>query len=244
MQPAVTVPWLNRIQAGPDWSAIAHEHAIPEILVVLSGQLALTLPDGRRTLRAGDVAAYPAGLRHVERSASSTPVDLVAIGLDAPALPGFLLVHDRDARIRQLATWLSEGRWLPEPLGARLRDAHAASLLAELARLAEPPGDQAVIRVREHLRRHLARAHNLAALARLAGLGRSAFCRRYRLATGRTPMDDLRHLRVQAAADLLLATREPLQAIAAATGFCDVYHFSRLFSRKMGVSPGRYRGRR
>jgi transcriptional regulator GlxA family with amidase domain len=81
-------------------------------------------------------------------------------------------------------------------------------------------------------------------LARRAGLSRAHFIRRYKQAAQRTPMQDLRMIRVELARELLLTTDLPLKAIAARTGFCDEYHLSRTFKALCRVTPGYFRKRR
>ncbi len=47
--------------------------------------------------------------------------------------------------------------------------------------------------------------------------------------------------RLRRAAALLESTEQSLAEIADSTGFCDVYHLSRMFKRRYGLPPGRYR---
>jgi len=48
-------------------------------------------------------------------------------------------------------------------------------------------------------------------------------------------------LRLAEARRLLRETGHTVEAIANAVGYDDVHYFSRLFTREMGVPPGRYR---
>ncbi|MEM1013487.1 MAG: AraC family transcriptional regulator [Planctomycetota bacterium] len=50
--------------------------------------------------------------------------------------------------------------------------------------------------------------------------------------------------KLAAARRLLVETDEPIKAIARRLGYCDVYHFTRHFSRGVGVSPARFRDER
>lgn len=47
--------------------------------------------------------------------------------------------------------------------------------------------------------------------------------------------------RIAAARQLLTGTQEPVETIAALTGFCNAPHFSRTFKRDTGLTPTRYR---
>ncbi|XID91656.1 ABC transporter substrate-binding protein [Paenibacillaceae bacterium WGS1546] len=55
------------------------------------------------------------------------------------------------------------------------------------------------------------------------------------------PIEYLIRLRLSKAKTLLCETDVPLKQIAEAVGYADSYHFSRLFKKHEGVSPGRYR---
>jgi AraC family transcriptional regulator len=51
----------------------------------------------------------------------------------------------------------------------------------------------------------------------------------------------VRHVRIEFARRELAASSASLSAIAAAAGFCDQSHFSRLFKQYTGVTPAEYR---
>ncbi|HMP76991.1 MAG TPA: AraC family transcriptional regulator [Kiritimatiellia bacterium] len=91
------------------------------------------------------------------------------------------------------------------------------------------------------MRAHLAEPLRLADLARAAGLSVPHYCALFRQQVGRAPMRSLNDMRMQRAAHLLDATREPIAAIAAAVGYPNPFHFSRNFKTYIGVSPRRYR---
>ncbi|WP_079912754.1 AraC family transcriptional regulator [Paenibacillus sp. 32352] len=59
--------------------------------------------------------------------------------------------------------------------------------------------------------------------------------------TGFSPKEYLNRIRNEKAKTLLLLTEEPLKAIAAACGFADEFHFSKMFRLWNEVSPARFR---
>ncbi|MBA3846251.1 MAG: helix-turn-helix transcriptional regulator [Planctomycetes bacterium] len=89
---------------------------------------------------------------------------------------------------------------------------------------------------------HLAQPLSRAGLARLAGLSPSRFHAVFHAATGAAPLDYILRQRIQRAQRLLLTSARDIQDIAAAVGFADPFHFSRLFRRRCGQSPTAYRG--
>ena len=80
-----------------------------------------------------------------------------------------------------------------------------------------------------------------ATLARQAGLSADAFIRLFKSQAGQTPQDCLRRKRVEKACLMLHYSEDSIEAIAEATGFCDRYHFTRVFKRIQGVGPAHFR---
>lgn len=220
------------------WSAPAHHHPHPELLLVEAGAMQVETAQGGRLLRAGELALYPPGLRHAERNAAARPLALLCLhaGLAAPAGPW---LSDASGRLAQLLRWLAEDRAAGAP--AAVLEAWLAALRAQLARLrADAPAPLAP-GILAAMRADPAARHDLAGLARRVGLGPRQLLRRYRAETGSTPLADLRRLRCQAAAGLLASTAWPLARIARAAGFCDEFHLSRAFRAHYGLPPGRMR---
>jgi AraC-like DNA-binding protein len=83
-------------------------------------------------------------------------------------------------------------------------------------------------------------ALSLAELATLAGVSRFQLLRGFARHVGATPHAYLMQRRAQIARDLLLANQSPAQA-AAAAGFSDQSHLTRVFSRQFCMTPGKFR---
>jgi len=79
------------------------------------------------------------------------------------------------------------------------------------------------------------------AMAEVSGLTTRTFIRRFRDATGMTPLDYVHALRLEEAKQMLETTDESIEAIANEVGYEDTSFLSRLFRRKVGVAPGEYR---
>lgn len=80
---------------------------------------------------------------------------------------------------------------------------------------------------------------SLAQLAAEAGLSRYQLVRQFARATGLTPHAYLLQQRLQQARRLI-GTGAPLAEVAAASGFADQSHLTRMFVRSFGVTPGTY----
>jgi transcriptional regulator GlxA family with amidase domain len=76
-----------------------------------------------------------------------------------------------------------------------------------------------------------------------SGLSQRTFKRRFKAATGYTPVDYVQTVRVEEAKQMLERSETPTDMIAHAVGYEDTAFFRRLFKRKTGVAPARYRQR-
>ena len=103
--------------------------------------------------------------------------------------------------------------------------------------------DAAIAEAEAWARAHLTDGNPVGGMASAAGLSARTFARRFRAATGTTALDYVHTLRVEAARQRLETTDEATDDVAAAVGYDDPAFFRRLFKRRTGVSPARYRMR-
>ena len=96
-------------------------------------------------------------------------------------------------------------------------------------------------RVVDYIEAHICEAISLTDLAAAAGLSRAHFTAQFRLATSCRPHDFILLQRIGAAERLLLQTSRELADIALTVGFQTQAHFSTVFKRFVGESPGRWR---
>jgi AraC family transcriptional regulator len=82
---------------------------------------------------------------------------------------------------------------------------------------------------------------SLNAVARECGLSPSHFARAFAVSVGQPPHQWLLDQRVDLARQLLGESPLPLADIAVQCGFADQSHFTRVFSGRTGLSPGRWR---
>jgi transcriptional regulator GlxA family with amidase domain len=78
-------------------------------------------------------------------------------------------------------------------------------------------------------------------MANRSGLNPRTFARRFRAATGYQPIDYVQALRVEEAKQMLEASQEGLDEIAAQVGYEDPASFRRVFKKKAGLTPAAYR---
>ncbi|CAN5560977.1 helix-turn-helix domain-containing protein [soil metagenome] len=83
----------------------------------------------------------------------------------------------------------------------------------------------------------------VAAMIGLSELPPRSFMRRFSAATGMTPLDYVHALRLEEAKEMLESGGLPIEAIANEVGYEDPSFFGRLFRRKVGITPAKYRMR-
>jgi AraC-like DNA-binding protein len=101
------------------------------------------------------------------------------------------------------------------------------------------PEHAAVRRARAYLLEHWDQPVPLAEVSAAAGLSRFELVRRFREQTGLTPHAFQTNARIERARTMLSAG-EPIARVAAACGFADQPHLTRVFRRAVGVTPGRF----
>lgn len=150
----------------------------------------------------------------------------------------------RDPLVGHLAQTLTEG--------AHARDPHyvesvARTVLLRLAALDVPRTGGCALpkwrlkRVQEHVEANLSGPISLADLADVAGLSRSYFAAQFRASTGCRPHDYVVEQRIDRAKAMLTGHETPIVEVALEVGFQTQAHFSTVFKRLTGTTPGRWR---
>ena len=113
---------------------------------------------------------------------------------------------------------------------------------ARLARTRQSD-DALVARCQEWIAEHYRDPSPVGAMTRLSGLAVRSFTRRFKTATGLSPLEYVHTLRLEEAKQMLEATDQPVEGVAEAVGYEDAAFFGRLFRRHVGLTPAQYRRR-
>jgi len=103
--------------------------------------------------------------------------------------------------------------------------------------------DDAISSAQAWMHENFQRDFPLDAPARRVAMSLRNFVRRFKQATGDSPLIYLQKLRIAAAKRLLESDHRTMQEISDAVGYQDVAFFRQLFQRHTGVSPSAYRER-
>ncbi len=95
--------------------------------------------------------------------------------------------------------------------------------------------------VSEYVMAYYARKITLNDVATEVGMNRSAFCIWFKRYKGMSFSQFLTQYRLHTACELLKHSQKSVSEIGYIVGFNDIPHFIRVFTKAMGVSPGRYK---
>jgi len=103
--------------------------------------------------------------------------------------------------------------------------------------------DDNISSAQEWMHKNFSKTFHLEEPARRVGMSERNFVRRFKAATGDSPLSYLQKLRIAAAKRMLENNHRTMQEISEAVGYQDVVFFRTLFQRHTGVSPSAYRER-
>ena len=136
---------------------------------------------------------------------------------------------------------------LAQLLFTQILRAHMASLEAQRAREAQPPGwlkalrDERIAPALRLMHAEPGRAFRLEELAKAAGMSRTSFAVYFKSTAGVAPLAYLAGWRIRLAEKSLREDDAPVSAIAASLGYTSESAFSHAFKRVTGRSPRDYR---
>ena len=101
--------------------------------------------------------------------------------------------------------------------------------------------DQQVLSAQQWLESNFSSDFLMEELADKVGLGLRSFMRRFKQATGDTPLNYLQRVRIETAKELLRSSSLSIEQIGFRVGYEDASYFSRLFKREVGKTPGDFK---
>ena len=254
-----TVLRAGHLETAPDYAVERISHPGHDLLLCLRGRGFVRVGGKTFPVAAGQLAWIDCRAPHAHWADADAPWELYWLRADgkqtrvcAQALnvreqPLFDL-RDTDDAVAIFERIFVLLRQRPLALDAALHAAMAGmiALLFE-ARLGQPArpepagGDPKLHAVLARMRRDVRRPWRVEELAALAGSSVPHFFRRFRKATGATPLDWLRRERISEAKRRLSQSRDSVRAIAEKLGYGDQFYFSRDFKKLVGLSPRHYR---
>jgi AraC family transcriptional regulator len=247
-----------------------HEHPTHFLNLLTSGRIRSQWTIGGRTRSAehgpGTVYILPAGTR--DRMTWSGPTNRIVVVMEPRFLARALEETAHLADVELTAHWTLQDRHvtsLMRALHADLEDGSPAGPLygeslgvalahylirryaARTAHTTEYRGGMPVVRLNrvvDFIRQDCSREVRLWELAHLAGMSPHYFCQLFKQSTGLSPHQYVLRQRIERAKEYLRNAGLTASQAAAATGFADQSHFTKVFRRIVGVTPIQFRAGR
>ena len=204
--------------------------------------------------RAGDLLITPRYREHWYEPDPRMPWSKSWLNIVGP-LPGELLSLYHLESCRLFRNSLRAGAFLRETVQAlpkmersgvnayvALRIHRLIQMLAESENRFQPAEESPAHRLRQYLQSCVtAPAPSVEAMAQVVHRSPSRTIRIFKETFGITPYRFLLDRKIETAEGMLLHTKYSLHEIASMLGFADEFYFSRIFKKKRGVAPGRFR---
>jgi len=154
--------------------------------------------------------------------------------VEAGGEPGELLGRhfENMTRLASIRSDEELAHWLHEMLDRIMDTIHRNRLQAQVVQMAN---------VLRHMAEHCGQRISRDDAAKAVSMSPAHFSRQFRKHFGRTFSDLLTQMRTDRAADLLLRSEKPLKLIALECGFVDQSYLTKVFRRRFGTTPARYR---
>ncbi|MDC1437028.1 helix-turn-helix domain-containing protein [Gammaproteobacteria bacterium] len=101
--------------------------------------------------------------------------------------------------------------------------------------------DEVIIDIQEWMHQHFNADINMLEVSKIFELSQRSLNRRFKLATGLSPVQYLQEIRLEKAKELLKTSNLAIAEVAYTVGYPDSAYFSVLFKRIVSLSPGEYR---
>lgn len=257
----VEVLWTARYDYEPGWTLSSHRHSFFQIIYCLGGRGTGMLAGQSYALAPRTLFLIaPAQVHGLTAASSVKTLDIKFRVRDAQLRRALARVPPVLRRADETAAHLlerirHEGA-CRQPFFRELCAAHMVELLITLIR---QPGDDerdksypadlpdgvladpVALRAVRHLHEHYARPLTLRGMSRVLGISERHLRACVEQALGQSPLRYLAHYRIDRAKDFIAHRELALKDIAARTGFKNVHHFTRTFTRLAGLPPGAWR---
>ena len=246
-----------------------HFHPEYELTYIVSGQGKRLVGDSVETFGPGDFVLIGPGLPHVwvsERKTDEPAVALVvqfsaAFAESVLAFPELSAADGLFRKAQQGICFQVARHWKPErkmKIIAGLQPGNPFTVLLELLQeltvkksrtlasaqyklLRSGNDGRRIHKVLKFVQDHYREPITVSQAAAMLHLSDSAFCKYFKRSMGKTFSDFVNDIRITQAASLLMETDLSIAALAADCGFENISYFNRVFLRKKGIQPYKFR---
>ncbi len=243
-----------------------HYHPEYELTYIIKGKGRRLIGDSYESFSDGDLVLIGPNLAHSWASeGDSRKQECIVIQFSENFVNGFLnitefvpikklLVASRQSvHFINIGTVASEIMALPSQYGVeritsllvifnKLANLKTKVLASEFFKPLSQKADQdRVTNVFNFVHSHSSQSITISQISGMVNLSESAFCKFFKRVSGKTFSDYINDLRIGHACQLLSETERSISEIAYAVGFENLTYFNRVFLKKKGKSPKRFR---
>lgn len=102
-------------------------------------------------------------------------------------------------------------------------------------------GDEVISQIQTYIETHAAERLSIVELAEVASLSERTFIRRFKNATGNTPLEYVQRIKVELAKQWLEEGELSIKEIGFEAGYDDITYFRSIFKKYTGLTPAEYR---
>ncbi len=250
----------------PRYTMPYHWHSEAELLYIRKGEFRLSLDGEELYLFEGDLCYIPGGSLHggepINCDYECIDFDMATLLRQTPIVRHYLnVLESENSQIRNVFNKEQPGILkCANRLFAAARDKNEGwemlvlsglydfygtvlqqKYLKQVKHNKEVPGKiRQIKQAIEYISGNYQEVITLDDLARTAGLSPKYFCKYFRVATGKTPIDYVNDYRIERACFLLEQHRYTVTEVSALCGFNDISYFIRCFKKHKGITPYQY----
>jgi AraC-like DNA-binding protein len=251
--PSINLDTASCSELGPAWGGTAYSDAVSRLYVIREGRAWLRHRGRTVWLEPGYLYVLPAFSVFDYGADELFSQYWIHFTASLPGLQNYFDLFDLEDSIEiddgpGIITTMDRLIELAESgsLPARMEAAgHILTLIAPFCteeRMLRPGGDlDRVQDVLTFIEESVGRRIEISRLAEKAGLERSYFSRLFSRCMGISPSEYVQRRKIEEARQLLLSTSKTVREIGLNLGFSDEFHFSKVFKKWTGLSPGIYR---
>jgi len=221
------------------------------IVIALEGKAKYIIDSKELTVKKNDILVFPPGIARAGYSDKQNPWEFITINFNLELNgggkeffdKGYLLFENAGASIRSRfldIAYLWEGKNALYSVKCRNL---ISDILYELIRKSLPhnriPHAEKLEAARTYIQANFRDKINVEDLAERMGLSASYFRKLFTKAYGQSPQQYLISLRINTAYDLLVSGEVNVSEAASLSGFDDIYYFSTLFKKQIGMPPSK-----
>jgi AraC-like DNA-binding protein/quercetin dioxygenase-like cupin family protein len=257
------VLWTARYDYDPGWELRPHTHQFFQAVYLIDGEGTVTLAGRSYPIEPSHILVAAPGVRHGLRAASRVRTLDIKFRVRDHELARLLLrttpvYRAADSNYRVLFERIWQEGYRKEPLHRQMCAVYLVELLLLLVRTNGSPEpvttlpvtvadavwthtDAVTAAAAKFANAHLTEPLTIRRVAGELGCPERSLRQRFREVLGISPFQYLTRLRIDKAKSLIRDLDCPLKEAALDVGFRNVHHFTRVFHRITGMSPGAWR---